>query len=265
MGSALLRCWIDVAHVPPTNIHIYEPVQERAATIAAKNGCIAHASPLDVAKHADVLVIAVKPDTIHSLLDSIRPVYDAARHLVISIAAGTTIASIAAHLPQEARVVRVMPNVNCLVGASSSAFSLHANCTAQDAKTVSFLFEAAGKAFEMPEKQMDAVTGLSGSGPAYVCAFIEALADGGVRSGLPRDAALGMAIQTVLGTAKMLLETGQHPGVLKDSVCSSGGTTITGLHELERGAMRGTVMNAVLAATERSREFGVAAAQAGKK
>src|SRR5205085_1198515 len=156
----------------------------------------------------------------------------------------------------DAPVMRVMPNTPALVGASATGFALGKSATAADADRAKKLFSAVGVAFQVKESLLDAVTGLSGSGPAYVYLFIEALSDGGVAAGLPRDVATRLAAQTLLGSAKMVLETGQHPGALKDMVTSPGGTTIEGLHELEKGKLRATIMNAVRAATEKSRKLG---------
>src|SRR5205807_6670554 len=154
------------------------------------------------------------------------------------------------------RLIRVMPNTPCLVGASASAYTPGESATAEDTALVDRLLNAVGRAFRLPEHLLDAVTGLSGSGPAFVYVMIEALSDGGVRMGLPRDVATVLAAQTVLGSAKMVLETGQHPGVLKDMVASPGGTTIAGLHALERGGLRAAFMDAVEAATKRATELG---------
>jgi pyrroline-5-carboxylate reductase len=176
--------------------------------------------------------------------------------LLISIAAGVTIAKLEQGLPAGARVIRVMPNTPALVGAGASAFALGKSATPADGELAAKLLAAVGVAMPVKESLLDAVTGLSGSGPAYVYQFIEALSDGGVAAGLPRDIATRLAAQTVLGGAKMVLETGQHPGALKDQVTSPGGTTIEGLHELEKGQFRGVVISAVRAATEKSRQLG---------
>src|SRR5207249_3423657 len=171
-------------------------------------------------------------------------------------AAGVPLAKSEAALPAGARVVRVMPNAPALLGHSATGFVPGKSALREDAELVMKLFSAVGIAFQLKESLLDAVTGLSGSGPAYVYLFIEALSDGGVAAGLPRDVATKLAAQTLLGSAKMVLETGQHPGALKDMVTSPGGTTIEGLHELEKGKLRGVIMSAVRAATDKSRKLG---------
>lgn len=213
-------------------------------------------SNVEAVQNADVVFLSVKPQVMGALLDEIRSVVEATPHLlVVSIAAGVTLENITSKLGPRARVVRVMPNTPCLVGETAAAYSLGGQATQEDSKLVSRLLSAVGLGMEVPEKLLDAVTGVSGSGPAYVYQFIEALADGGVRAGLPRDVAARLAAQTVLGAAKMVIETGEHPAVLKDRVASPGGTTIAGLHALEQGGLRATVINAVVATTERSKEL----------
>ncbi len=207
------------------------------------------------ANSPNVLVLAVKPDQVAGVLAEQRGNFTN-EHLLISIAAGVTVAKMEAALPAGARVIRVMPNTPALVGEAAAAFALGKSATAADGELAKKLLSAVGIAFPVKETLLDAVTGLSGSGPAYVYQFIEALSDGGVATGLPRDIATKLAAQTVLGAAKMVLETGQHPGALKDQVTSPGGTTIEGLHELEKGKLRATVMSAVRAATEKSKKLG---------
>jgi pyrroline-5-carboxylate reductase len=206
---------------------------------------------------SDLLVLAVKPQAMESVLEEISGKVTPQQHLVISIAAGVPLSRIAAELGgHQHRLVRVMPNTPCLVGASASAYAAGPSATADDIRLVDRLFNSVGKAIAVPEKLLDAVTGLSGSGPAYVFVMLEALSDGGVRMGLPRDVANVLAAQTMYGAAKMLLETGLHPGALKDMVTSPGGTTIAGLHALEKGGARAALMDAVQAATQRSAELG---------
>ena len=204
---------------------------------------------------ANVLVLAVKPDQVGGVLAEVRDQFTR-KHLLISIAAGVPLAKLEAGLGAGARLIRVMPNTPALVGASATAFALGKSARLEDGALAQKLFSAVGISFQVKEALLDAVTGLSGSGPAYGYLFIEGLSDGGVAAGLPRDIATRLAAQTVLGSAKMVLETGLHPGALKDMVTSPGGTTIEGLHELEKGKLRGTLISAVRAATEKSRKLG---------
>jgi pyrroline-5-carboxylate reductase len=180
------------------------------------------------------------------------------RHLLVSIAAGIGLRQLVESLGPERRLIRVMPNTPCLVGASASGYAPAEAATAEDVALVDLLLNAVGRAFRVPEGLLDVVTGLSASGPAFVYVMIEALSDGGVRMGLPRDVATALAAQTVFGSAKMVLETKLHPGALKDMVASPAGTTIAGLHALERGGFRAALMDAVEAATRRSMELGKA-------
>ncbi len=212
-------------------------------------------SNAEVAAGADVIVLAVKPQQMSEVLAGLAPAITD-DHLVVSIAAGITLQTLADGLGETTRLIRVMPNTPCLVGISASAFAVGEAATGDDAELVAKLLATVGVAVPVKEPLIDAVTGLSGSGPAYVYEVIEALSDGGVLCGLPRDVALQLAAQTVKGAAEMVLVTGEHPGALKDAVASPGGTTIAGLAELERAGLRGTFINAVEAATRRSRELG---------
>jgi pyrroline-5-carboxylate reductase len=218
-------------------------------------GCQTVGSVAEVVAKSEVLVLAVKPQHMGGVLDEMRELLED-RHLIVSIAAGVTLATMSLALVNQRRLVRVMPNTPALVGAGASAFALGGTATAEDAMLVEQMLSTVGVAVQVPENLLDAVTGLSGSGPAYVYQIIEALSDGGVRVGLPRAIATQLAAQTVLGAARMVLETGEHPGALKDAVTSPGGTTIAGLHALEAGGVRGHLINAVVAATQRSRELG---------
>ena len=210
----------------------------------------------EVAKASRVLILAVKPQHMEGMLRELATGLTP-EHVVISIAAGVTTARMLQWLgTAEVRLVRVMPNTPALVQAGASAFSLGGKATREDALLAIQLFSSVGIAVETSESQLDAVTGLSGSGPAYAFQIIEALSDAGVRVGLPRAIATQLSAQTLMGAAKMVLETGDHPGVLKDAVTSPGGTTIAGLHELEKGGLRAALMNAVVAATARSVELG---------
>ncbi len=255
MAAALARGFIRAELVTPREITASDPHEAARKNFAGEIGAKTTASNADVARFADVLFLATKPDQVSAALAEISGALTK-RHLLISIAAGVTLAKLEGALPAGARVIRVMPNTPALVGAGASAFALGKSATAADGELAKKLLSAVGVALQVKESLLDAVTGLSGSGPAYVYQFIEALSDGGVASGLPRDIATRLAAQTVLGGAKMVLETGQHPGALKDQVTSPGGTTIEGLHELEKGKMRAAVMSAVRAATEKSKKLG---------
>jgi pyrroline-5-carboxylate reductase len=254
MATALAKGFIRAGLVTPKDVIASDVSEAACAAFAKETGAKTTAFNPDVAKFANVLILAVKPQQVTEALGEIRDALTE-KHLIISIAAGVTIAKLEACLG-DARVVRVMPNTPALVNSSATGFALSKSAGAADAELATKLFSAVGVAFQVKEALLDAVTGLSGSGPAYVYLFIEALSDGGVASGLPRDIATKLAAQTVLGAAQMVLETGQHPGALKDMVTSPGGTTIEGVHELEKGKLRGTVMSAVRAATEKSKKLG---------
>lgn len=208
----------------------------------------------EAADWGEVIILAVKPQHAAGALDLIERAVTP-KKLVISIMAGITTAKIEENLAPGCRVVRSMPNTPALIGAGATAVCAGRKASDSDLDLARQLFSLAGSAVIVDEKQMDAVTGLSGSGPAYVFTFIEALADAGVKNGLSRDVAARLAAQTVLGAARMVIETGEHPTLLKEKVTSPGGTTIAGLHALENGSFRGVVMNAVEAATLRSREL----------
>lgn len=253
MATALARAWL-AAGLTKT-VHASDPLPEAREGFRALTGVAATANNADVVSAADLLILAVKPHYMPGLLGEIRPAMSK-RHLVVSIAAGITLRQLSDGLGAGCRLVRVMPNTPCLVGASATGYSPAESATPADVALVDRLFNAIGKAFRLPENLLDAVTGLSGSGPAFVYVIIEALSDGGVRMGLPRDVATALAAETVYGSAKMVLETGSHPAVLKDMVASPGGTTIAGLHALETGGLRGALISAVEAATKRSAELG---------
>jgi pyrroline-5-carboxylate reductase len=257
MAAALAKGFVRAEIVVPREIIASDPHDAARKNFASEIGAKTVAANADVAKCATVLILATKPDQVSAVLAGISSAFTK-NHLLISIAAGVTLAKLENALPAGSRVIRVMPNTPALVGEAASAFALGKSATAADGELAKKLLSAVGIAIQVKESLLDAVTGLSGSGPAYVYQFIEALSDGGVASGLPRDIATRLAAQTVLGGAKMVLETGQHPGALKDQVTSPGGTTIEGLHELEKGKLRAAVMSAVRAATEKSRKLGQA-------
>lgn len=255
MAGALVRGVLRAGLVIPTQVLASDVLEQARAALVRDTGIATTASNPEVVRFAKALVLAVKPDQVAGVLAEIRP-HLTENHLLLSIAAGVPLAKLEALLFDGARVIRVMPNAPALVGASASAFALGSAATREDAALAHRLLSAVGTAFEVNEKLLDAVTGLSGSGPAYIYLVIEALSDGGVAAGLPREAATQLAAQTVLGAARMVLETGLHPGALKDQVASPGGTTIEGLHELEKAGVRGALINAVRAAAQKAKQLG---------
>jgi len=255
MATALAKGLVQAKLVNADQIIASDSIDAARAAFAKEVGVKATASNLETTQSAQVLVLAVKPDQVAGVLKEIRALVTG-KHLLCSIAAGVSLAKLESGLGNGARVIRVMPNTPALVGASATAYALGKHATVEDGQLAQKMFSAVGVAFQLKESLLDAVTGLSGSGPAYVYLIIEALSDGGVAAGLPRDVATKLAAQTVFGSAKMALETGQHPGALKDMVTSPGGTTIEGIHELEKAGVRGALMNAVRAAAEKSKKLG---------
>ena len=241
--------------IPGERIVAWDPVAEagQAFTQVVRGAALA-ASNAEVVRRADVIFLAVKPQSMPAVMNELAGKIGSEK-LVVSIAAGITISRLCEGL-KTGRVVRVMPNTPALVGHGASAYALGPGATAADGQLVGKLVGAVGRAFAVDEKLLDAVTGLSGSGPAFVYVMIEALADGGVRMGLPREIAAALAAQTVRGSAEMVLSTGEHPAVLKDKVASPGGTTIAGLQALEEHGFRAALIAAVAAATRRSQELG---------
>jgi len=253
MAEALAQGMLKAGAISAEKLYASDPSGERRARFAELIGEHAIEDNAQLAAECDVVVFVVKPHIVPlvagQLKDAIGP-----EHLVVLIAAGVPLAAINDTLGTE-RAIRVMPNTPALVGAGAAAYCLGAGATAGDAQGVEEMLSAVGLCVQVEEEMMDAVTGLSGSGPAYVYLAIEALSDGGVKMGLPREAATRLAAQTVLGAAKMVLETGRHPGELKDMVTTPGGTTIEALHALETAGVRHAFIDAVQAATEKSRKL----------
>jgi pyrroline-5-carboxylate reductase len=256
MAEALIRGLLR-GHAEAKNILASGPRDDRMAELGARYAISTSTDNGSLVERSEIVVLAVKPQIMRKVLDEVadklRP--DA---LVISIAAGIPIAAIEQRLRPGTRVVRTMPNTPALVDAGATAISAGGHATAADLADAKRIFDAVGITVTLDEYQLDAVTGLSGSGPAYIFLILEALSDAGVKVGLSRRTATLLAAQTLLGSAKLLLETNEHPGRLKDMVTSPGGTAITGLHVLEHGGLRTTLMDAVEAATKRSHELGQA-------
>ncbi len=255
MAEALIKGLTLAGVVEPAQIHGSDPRRERCNELRERYGIHVTTHNPDVVRHAEIVVLSVKPQILPQVLDEVAP-HLKPQALVISVAAGTPIAAIERRLSPGTRVVRTMPNTPALVGAGATAIAGGQHARDEDLEATRRIFDAVGMTVVLDESQLDAVTGLSGSGPAYVFLIIEALSDAGVKMGLSRYNAQALAAQTVLGSAKLLIETHEHPGRLKDMVTSPGGTAIAGLHTLEAGGLRTTLINAVEAATNRSRELG---------
>ena len=255
MAEALIKGLISGLGVKPQQILATDVVPERRTYMQTTYGITASADNKHAVQESTVVILAVKPQVMPTILEEIAPVVNSEK-LVISIAAGITLQALQRALGDSRRVVRVMPNTPALVLAGAAGISPGKAATAQDIALVERIFNAVGRAMVVSDDMMDVVTGLSGSGPAFIFALIEGLSDGGVLMGLARQTATLLAAQTVLGAAKMVLETGKHPGELKDMVTSPAGTTIAGMHALESGGLRGLMMEAVRRATERSEALG---------
>ncbi len=257
MGKALAIGAIDAGAVTASDVIAFDVIPGAIDSLLAERDVSTANSIADVATRSDVLLLAVKPHDVASALREIRDSGSSARELLlISVAAGLTVAHLEREVGDGARIIRSMPNTPALIAKGAAAFTRGNSATAEDSETARKLLGSVGLAVEVKESLMDAVTGLSGSGPAYVYLFIESLADGGVQNGLPRDQALELAVQTVLGAAAMVQSTGEHPAVLKDMVTSPGGTTIAALKTLEAHAFRAACIDAVNTATARAREMG---------
>ncbi len=253
MAEAIIKGLL-AAGIPAGAIMVAEPVPLRRDYLSSEFAAEITDDNLQLASQADIIILAVKPQVAASVLTGLEPAITPDK-LIISIMAGISTGLIEETLTNGVRVVRTMPNTPALIQTAATAICPGRKATEQDLEVARTIFSCVGVVVTVPEKQMDAVTGLSGSGPAYVFTFIEALADGGVKNGLPRDVAHQLAVQTVLGAARMVSESGEHPAQLRDKVTSPGGTTIAALHALEKEGFRGVVMDAVDAACRRSKEL----------
>lgn len=255
MGEALIRGLLKAGLVPADHVFAADVRPDRLEQLGKLYGIHTFSDNALLVKRADVVILAVKPQIIHHVLKEVARAVSAGQ-LFVSMAAGVPTAALRAGLPKGVRLIRVMPNTPALVLEGVTAVARAEGLRRGDLETAEEIFGAVGKVVVLEEELLDAVTGLSGSGPAYVALMIEALADGGVRVGLDRLTAMTLAAQTVLGSAKLLIETGMHPGQLKDMVTSPGGTAIAGITALEEGGVRRTLINAVERATLRSQDLG---------
>lgn len=254
MATALAGGVIEAGVFGPEQVYVSDCVPAAVEVLVADTGAVAVADNAALATDVDALVLCVKPADALAALRGVGAALSG--KLVISIVAGLSLAKLEEAAGGAVRVVRVMPNTPALIHQGAAAFALGGRATAADGALVMKIFSAVGRAVVVKESLLDAVTGLSGSGPAYVYLMIEALADGGVLMGLPRDLAMELAAQTVAGSAAMVLKTGKHPAALRDQVTSPGGTTIAGLEQIEAKGVRSALISAVRAATERSRQLG---------
>jgi len=254
MGEALIGGMVAGKLINPKNVVASRRDSQALAGLKSKWGIRASESNAAAAKGADIILLTLKPQVAAGVLGEIAPVVDKNK-LVISVMAGITTAAINKRLKKPNPVVRAMPNTPALVNEAATALCAGAHAGEADLRAAEAIFKSVGKVEIVPENLLDAVTGLSGSGPVYIYMVIEALTDGGVKMGIPRAAALRLAAQTVYGAAKLVLETGKHPAILKDEVTTPGGTAIAAIHELESKGLRTVLMDAVVTATKRSKEL----------
>ena len=256
MGEALVSGLVLSGSARPGNIICTDPREERLDELRTRYGVNTSADNLAAVRASEIVIYAVKPQLMAEVLKETAELLDMSK-LVVSIAAGVPLRAIESLLQKELRLIRVMPNIAASVKESATALSAGKHARREDVELALSIFNSVGKTVFLRENYlMDAITGLSGSGPAYIFIIVDALADAGVKMGLSRKDAQFLAAQTVMGAAKMLMETGEHPGQLKDRVTSPGGTAIAGIHTLEKGGLRTTLINAVEAATLRSKELG---------
>jgi pyrroline-5-carboxylate reductase len=257
MGEALIAGVTQSGLLSPEEVLFFEPRIDRREFLREKYRVPPAQSNPHLVSHCPIVIMAVKPQSVPEVLPEIGS-WMKRDHLLISICAGVALDYVQSFFPIPIRMVRAMPNTPALIQKGATALALSSIARPEDLSTAEAIFQAVGITVVVPESLMDAVTGLSGSGPAYACAVIEALAAGGVKEGLSQDAALALTTQTVLGAAHLIQATGKHPATLRDQVCTPGGTTIAGLYAMEEGGFRLALMNGVIAATRRSKELGEA-------
>ncbi len=254
MGLALLRGLLDSRSLHPQNITVRNKRKERSDLLVQKYGVRTATTNADCVRGADVVILSVKPQIFSKVLEEMKS--EVQNALMISVAAGISTRRIEHEIGGAPRVIRAMPNTPALIKEGATAICAGEYANEDDVQLAQTVFAKVGRVVVVDEVHLDAVTGLSGSGPAYIFLIIEAFADAGVKVGLSREIAMELAVQTIQGSARMLQQLGEHPGKLKDQVTSPGGTAIAGLHTLEEGGLRTTIMNAVEAATNRAKELG---------
>jgi pyrroline-5-carboxylate reductase len=255
MGESLISGLIYARSSVPENIICSDIRKEKLKSVKDAYGVVTTTNNIDVVKASEIVIYAIKPQIIASILNETASHLDMSK-IIISIAAGVPLAAIESCLNKDLRLIRVMPNIAASVKEGAAAIAAGKHTSKEDLKLAKAIFDSVGKSIIIEEELMDAITGLSGNGPAYIFLIVDALADAGVKMGLSREDALLLSAQTVLGAAKLLLETNEHPGRLKDKVTSPGGTAIASLHTIEEGGLRTTLINAVEVGTKRSKELG---------
>jgi pyrroline-5-carboxylate reductase len=252
MGEAIIVAFLKSGEYDPKDIQAVEVIESRRQFINQTYKVKCYSDAKKAVNFGDIILIAVKPGVVGKVLEQIGPLMKRGKVLV-SIAAGVTLEFMRKFVPEEVPIVRVMPNIACYVREAMVTFCPTPNITEEELETVTNVLGLLGKVMRLDEKYLNLATGLVGSGPAYIYLIIDALADAGVRLGLPKDVSITLAAQTTLGAAKMVVETGEHPVKLKDKVATPAGTTVEGLLELERGGLRATIISAVTKAAERAR------------
>lgn len=255
MGAALLKGIVNSGFVAPGDINIYDVDHGKTAALKEEMGIVVQGGNREVVENSDITILAVKPAYIRQALEECQGSFGNSK-ILVSIAVGVSKKTLRDIVGEDVKVVRTMPNIPVTVGEGMTLISFDTNLSAEEKSTVKKLFECSGKAEELDEKLLSEVTALTGSSPAYVFVFIEAMADAAVLSGIPRNLAYRLASQAVLGSAKMVLESGMHPGELKDQVCSPAGTTIEAICALEKNGFRYAVMEAMSECTKKAREIG---------
>ena len=255
MGAALVRGIVKSGTVPASRIYIFDVDRNKVCTLSEETGTMAVGSNEELVEKSDIVILAVKPNVVKDALECCKNKFDGGK-ILVSIAAGIPIKAYKGILGDKTKVVRVMPNTPALVGEGMTVISFDAGINGDEREKIKAIFESVGKVEVLDEKLMNEVTAVTGSSPAYVFMFIEAMADAAVQSGIPRAVAYRLASQAVLGSAKMVLETGRHPGELKDQVCSPAGTTIEAVSSLEKNGFRYAVMEAMNQCTKKAREMG---------
>lgn len=255
MGESLISGLIYAKSSVPKNIICSDVRKDKLKSVQDAFGVVTTTSNIDVVKASEIVIYAIKPQIMASILRETAVHLDMSK-VIISIAAGVPLAAIESCLNKDLRLIRVMPNIAASVKEGAAAIAPGKHASKGDLKLAKAIFDSVGKSIIIEEEFMDAITGLSGNGPAYIFLIVDALADAGVKMGLSREDSLLLSAQSVLGAAKLLLETGEHPGRLKDKVTSPGGTAIAALHTIEAGGLRTTLINAVEVGTNRSKELG---------